>query len=97
MKNLLIAIAIALPIAWSAPAALASPTSIATAKESDCERAKRQGKTCQITFGTGDDVEGGAVTPDGDDLYGVTEAFFGGLIRLRLDFHREIVAAVDRF
>ncbi|HUH00685.1 MAG TPA: hypothetical protein VML75_01745 [Kofleriaceae bacterium] len=92
MKKLLIAIAIALPIAMSSPVASAAPN-----KESDCERAKRQGKTCQITFGSGDDVEGGVATPDGDDVYGVMDAFFGNLIRLRLDFRKEIIAAVDRF
>lgn len=91
MKKLLIALAIALPIALSAPAASAAPKN-----ESDCERAKRQGKACQITFGAGDDVEGGVVTPDGDDVYGVMDAFFGNLIRLRLDFRTEIIAAADR-
>jgi hypothetical protein len=101
MKNALIAITLAvMSITAAGSTAHAAPTtsiSAALDKESDCQRAKRQGKACQITFGTGDDIDGALVSPDGDDVYGMMNAFFGGLIELRLDFRSEIIAALDRF
>lgn len=94
MKKMIIAIAIALPLAFSGIAA-ASPGGSLSPKESDCARAKRLGKVCQISFGTGDDVEGKIAGPNGDDVLAFTDALFGGLIRLRTDFRAEIIASLD--
>jgi hypothetical protein len=99
MKKLLVALAIALPIAFSgaelAHASGSANRGAISKKESKCQKAARQGKPCQISFGVGDDVEGGTVSPDGDDVYSQIDALFGGLIKVRYDFADKIVAAAD--
>ncbi len=94
MKKMIIAIAIALPLAFAGIAS-ASPGQSLSPGDSDCARAKRLGKVCQISFGTGDDVEGSVAGPDGEDVLAFTDALFGGLIRLRTDFRTEIIASLE--
>ena len=99
MKRLLLALVLAVPLAFSASVASASGSSTTklSKKESACAIAKKQGKPCKITFGEGDDIEGGTVSPDGDDVISRMQALFGGLIELRVDFRDKIIAAADDF
>jgi len=101
MKKLIIAIAIAFPLAFgsvqTAVASKPATTSFKKNKQSECAKARKQGKTCRLTFDTGDDIEGGNPSPGGEDVYAMMNAVFGNLITLRWDFIDQIVASADDF
>lgn len=93
MKQILVALALVVPLSVSV--GFAGAQSSLSKKESRCQKAAKQGKTCMITFGTGEDIEGGVVAPDGIDVMATAPTLFGGLIKLRTDFRDLIVAQAD--
>ncbi len=68
-----------------------------TTADNDCKRARKQGKTCQLSFDTPEDVQGTVQTPTGEGT-GITESFkFTSLIRMRWDFRAEIIRTLENF
>jgi hypothetical protein len=93
MKKLVLAAAVALPLAL-AHTATATPTTPTLAK-SKCQKARDRGEPCEMVFDKGDTLDGTAPNPDGEDVLVPRNSFFGKLIRLRWDFHPEIIASAE--
>ncbi len=89
MKNLVIALALAVPMTFAASTSYAG-----RAHSADCAKAKKQGKACRIEF-KGDDINGKRGSGNGDRIRARQETKFGSLIRLRYHFHDMIVKAAD--
>jgi hypothetical protein len=89
MKNLLIAVAVALPLTFAA-----SPSHAGNSHKSDCARAKKKGKACKIEF-KGDDIGGKRRSGDGDRISTRAPTQFGSLIKLRYHFHDMVIKAAD--
>ena len=60
----------------------------------DCARARKLGKTCELTIDA-EDVDGSAPTATGTTVTGRDFSKFGTLIRLRRDFIDAIVKTAD--
>ena len=89
MKNLIIAIALAVPMVFAASASHAGKT-----HDADCARAKKNNKACKIVF-KGDDINGKRGVSNGDQFRTRKDTEFGSLIRLRYHFHDMVVKAAD--
>ena len=61
---------------------------------SDCARARRLKQTCVLTIGP-EEIEGGAVKPDGLDITARDRMRFGTLVRVRTDFIPEILKSAN--
>ena len=95
MKKLVLAAALALPLALASGAAAAPETSAPTLNKSKCQKARDRGEACEMIFDKGDTLEGDAPNPDGEEILVPKNSFFGKLIRLRWDFHAEILASAE--
>jgi hypothetical protein len=73
-----------------APAAPAAPPRT----ETDCARARKAGKPCQLTIEP-EQVDGDRLVPDGTDLRLRQWEPPGSLLRLRRDFIAQIVQSAD--
>lgn len=91
MKKLIVAIALALPMAIGAATADAGTSK----RSSDCAKAKKRGKACVMSF-VGDELEGSRKVPNGDRFTGRKEVKFGSLLKPRLHWHDHIVSSVNR-
>ena len=80
-----------------APAAGAAPATATAADRAagDCERARRAGKACVLTFGTGDTINGNTPTGDGSIVTGRRFLRGASLIHIREDFRAEIIKAAE--
>lgn len=70
------------------------PASAPARGDSDCARARKAGRTCELTIEP-EDVGGARPVPDGSDLRARRFEPLGSLLRLRRDFVPEIVRATD--
>jgi hypothetical protein len=70
------------------------PASAPARGDSDCGRARKAGRTCELTIEP-EDVGGDRPVPDGTDLRARWFEPPGSLLRLRRDFVPEIVRATD--
>jgi hypothetical protein len=61
---------------------------------SDCARARKLKQTCVLTIGA-EDIEGGAVKPDGLDITARDRVKFGSLVRIRAHFIPEILKSAN--
>lgn len=95
MKKPVLAAALALPLALASSAAAAPETSGSILDRSKCQKARDRGQACEMIFDKGDTLEGGAPSPDGEEILVPKNSFFGELIRLRWDFHAEILASAE--
>jgi hypothetical protein len=89
---LLVGAATAMADAPKDPPKTADATKMAT---DDCARARKQGKTCVLDMGKGDEIEVGKTVPGG---IGVSTLKFGrheSLIRVRKDFIVEILKSAE--
>jgi hypothetical protein len=95
--------ALALLTALAAPPVLADPApapspdhrpAATRAEASECARARKAGKPCQLTIEP-EQVGGGRPTPDGTDLRLRRFDPMGSLLRLRMEFIDQIVKAAD--
>jgi len=94
--------ALALLTALAAPPALADPAPPAPApslehrraEASECARARKAGRPCQLTIEP-EQVGGDRVTPDGMDLRLRRFEPAGSMIRLRQEFIDQIVKSTD--
>ena len=76
----------------------AASSSTATAADraaGDCARARKAGKACVLTFGTGDTITGNTPTGDGTSVVGRTFMRGPSLIHIREDFRAEIIKAAE--
>lgn len=74
--------------------ALAQKPTAGDLADSDCARARKQHKTCVLTFG-GETINKGPVTGDGTDVSVAQHAKQPSLIRLRTDFRAEIIKSAE--
>jgi hypothetical protein len=97
MKKLALAavLALSLPLALASTAAAAPETSGSILDKSKCQKARDRRQACEMIFDKGDTLEGGVPGSDGDQVHVRKDSFFGTLIRLRWDFHAEILASAD--
>jgi hypothetical protein len=91
---LLTALAAPPALADPAPAPPAHPASTTRAESSECARARKAGKPCQLTIEP-EQVGGDRPTPDGTDLRLRRFEPVGSMIRLRMEFIDQIVKAAD--
>jgi hypothetical protein len=85
------------PTPGSAPPAAAAPAPAADATRlvtDDCARARKAGKTCELTL-SAEEVGGQAPGPDDIALRLLRFGQAGSLIRVRYDFIPEIVKAAE--
>lgn len=91
--------ALVLLTALTAPRVLADPTPAPSpekrrAEASECARARKAGKPCQLTIEP-EQVGGDRATPDGTDLRLRRFEPSGSMIRLRREFLDQIVKSAD--
>ena len=86
--------AIALSFAFGTTSAFADRSA---SKQSAATSATAKGKVKvkKITFGEGDDVEGGVVGPDGENIQVRDSIVYSSLIRVRTDFVPEIFKSAE--
>lgn len=100
MKRILFATALAFSCFLGTAAADVTPskatsTSVAsTSGDSDCAKARKAGRACQLVF-DGDTVDGQRVGGDGDMLVVNGDAGFDSLIRVRTSFRDMIIKAAQ--
>ncbi len=97
MKKMIIALAVAAPLAFASvgsAAPAAKTTKIKTKKASACAKAKAKGKACNIEFKT-HDVKGDRPGATGSSIMAKLEARFGGLIKFRKHFDDKVLKAAD--
>jgi hypothetical protein len=61
----------------------------------DCARARKQHKTCVLSFTSGDTVDGKVPTGTGENIAVPGRDKHPSLIRLRADFRAEIIKAAE--
>jgi hypothetical protein len=92
MKQILAA---ALLVALTATPALAQKEDARDLAAQDCSRARKAGKDCVLTFGTGETIEGGVATGEGEGIDVRDITTFSSLIRIRSNFIAEIIRAAE--
>jgi hypothetical protein len=92
MKKLLAA---AFLVALAASPAVAQKEDSRDLASQDCERARKAGKACVLTFGVGEDIEGGVATGEGEGIDVRDITTFSSLIRIRSEFIAEIIRAAE--
>ncbi|GAB4509867.1 MAG: hypothetical protein Tsb0020_26630 [Haliangiales bacterium] len=80
------------PLAASAQTSSLRPQ---TSAQDDCAKAKRAGRTCQITFEDGDSIDGNRAAGSRDHIRGRSELVFSNLIKVRQSFRPEIIYAAE--
>jgi|GEM_PF-5129607 len=91
MKKILIALAIAAPLAFASVADAGSPTA---KRANKCAKAKAAGKACTLEFKI-QNVKGNRASGDGDSIFARLQAQFGNLIHFRTQFNDKVVRAAD--
>jgi hypothetical protein len=62
----------------------------------DCAQARKAGRACVLTFGTGDTLDGDRPTGLGEWIDGLGQATHASLIRLRTSFRGEIIRSAEQ-
>ncbi len=88
LKNLVVMLAVAAPLTLSS-AAMAQD-----AGDSDCAKARKQGRVCELVI-DGDDIEGGTPTGTGEQLRVRDFSDFTNLIEIRKDFRDFIIKSAE--
>ncbi|HEY6177098.1 MAG TPA: hypothetical protein VIX73_21725 [Kofleriaceae bacterium] len=88
------ALVLAILAVASAAAADPRPTAPASDARGDCARARKAGKTCELTI-EAEDVGGSKPDPGGSDIRTRRFEPAGSLLRIRRDFIDAIVKAAD--
>lgn len=92
MRSLFVAILLAAPAAAADPMKTPDVRAMHT---DDCAKARAKNKPCVIDMGKGEQVEGGAVTPNGTGVVAVPTTKQPSLIHIRRDFIVEILKTAE--